>query len=728
MHSIRTELSNEDKEPKLEDTTLHGISVIIPSYAGKDRIETAMESLRNQTLEPNRFEIIVIVNGKEDGTTELLQTYSIQNPDLQIRVLFQEKASAGAARNLGVQVARFSRITFLDDDDYVQSRFLEIALENVDADRVVLMPILDSTDGLNLDDSSSLSNRIRSLAGKSVRLADASWALGFNACKVVETSQLRGFKYHEDLKSGEDLVYFAELLNVDGLEFYVPAELDDAAYVRILSQNSISRRTEGISFNVAERLAVIRALEEIDVEPKSTASRAINELKSSQAGFIQRYLKKYPGERVQVQREIVKSGVQEFPWTLINGDAADNISFLYCFAPYFDTSAIVASKRLAEFNLRTDVISNDMGAVRREDSGVTRIAAPWVNNHVEIDAPASFSGWQQIATFGTRAANAADELRAGREPYKNVYSRAVWIGSHVAAALYKLRYPRVSWSAEYSDPLRRGTTGDERSGNFESEYVSNRLINALKSRGIATDEVKTVFDLVELSSFVLADRLIFTNVNQMEYMLSLYTNRDLIAHVRSKSIIMPHPTPDESLYEVRDIETGVVPEAVINIGYFGAFYPNRGISDVLVAIANLPLDVRKRIRLHVHTNKQKDVEQYCAQLGITPNIYVGGYYPYLEFLAATKKFDVLLVNDTETSGYLPTNPFLPSKYADYLGSGVDIWAVSEDGSPLSAVEGVRYRSRLMDSPDIRKTLMQIVSDKADSEIADQAVKFAREKE
>lgn len=48
-------------------------------------------------------------------------------------------------------------------------------------------------------------------------------------------------------------------------------------------------------------------------------------------------------------------------------------------------------------------------------------------------------------------------------------------------------------------------------------------------------------------------------------------------------------------------------------------------------------------------------------------------------------YDYLLVNDAETKGIKPLNPYLPSKVSDYLGANVPFWALVEAGSPLSGM-------------------------------------------
>lgn len=86
------------------------ISAVIPAYNNGDYITRAIESVFSQTYPAD--EIIVVDDGSTDTTAERVQSFGE-------RVIFirQENAGASAARNTGIQAARFDWIAFLDADD-----------------------------------------------------------------------------------------------------------------------------------------------------------------------------------------------------------------------------------------------------------------------------------------------------------------------------------------------------------------------------------------------------------------------------------------------------------------------------------------------------------------------------------------------------------------------------------------------------------------------------------
>lgn len=86
------------------------ISIIIPTYNGERFIAKALESVLNQTYQD--YEIIVIDDGSEDHTRQVLQSYLPQ-----IRYFEQENQGVAAARNRGLELAQGELIAFLDQDD-----------------------------------------------------------------------------------------------------------------------------------------------------------------------------------------------------------------------------------------------------------------------------------------------------------------------------------------------------------------------------------------------------------------------------------------------------------------------------------------------------------------------------------------------------------------------------------------------------------------------------------
>jgi GT2 family glycosyltransferase len=89
------------------------ISVVVPTFNRREIVGRSLETLFAQSLEPARFEIIVVVDGSTDGTAESLKE---PRPACGFRVIEQENRGLAGARNTGYRAAETGLVLFLDDD------------------------------------------------------------------------------------------------------------------------------------------------------------------------------------------------------------------------------------------------------------------------------------------------------------------------------------------------------------------------------------------------------------------------------------------------------------------------------------------------------------------------------------------------------------------------------------------------------------------------------------
>ncbi|MBQ6622435.1 MAG: glycosyltransferase [Mogibacterium sp.] len=121
------------------------VSVIIPIYNAEDYLEDCLRSVTGQTL--REIEILCVNDGSTDGSAGVVRKYAVQ--DGRIRLLEQENAGAGAARNTGLAQASGEYLSFLDADDFYEPEMLEksyaVAKQN-DADICVFYADLYDND------------------------------------------------------------------------------------------------------------------------------------------------------------------------------------------------------------------------------------------------------------------------------------------------------------------------------------------------------------------------------------------------------------------------------------------------------------------------------------------------------------------------------------------------------------------------------------------------------
>ena len=101
------------------------ISVVICSYNRADYIIGAVDSLYNQTLSKDRFEVFVVDNNSIDNTGDLVQHYISEHPGYHLHYLTESRQGASFARNTGASFSKGWLLCFMDDDAIAEPNYLE---------------------------------------------------------------------------------------------------------------------------------------------------------------------------------------------------------------------------------------------------------------------------------------------------------------------------------------------------------------------------------------------------------------------------------------------------------------------------------------------------------------------------------------------------------------------------------------------------------------------------
>jgi Glycosyl transferase family 2 len=110
----KSEIATSNKRPV--------VSILIPAYNAEDWIATAIRSAIEQTWAAK--EIIVVDDGSSDDTLAIARQFEGAN----VRVLSQQNQGAAAARNRAYAVCQGEYIQWLDADDVLDPRKIEVQL------------------------------------------------------------------------------------------------------------------------------------------------------------------------------------------------------------------------------------------------------------------------------------------------------------------------------------------------------------------------------------------------------------------------------------------------------------------------------------------------------------------------------------------------------------------------------------------------------------------------
>lgn len=703
----QTTQHSDNRRTECVDKTLKaGISIVTPSYQGEQYIKTLLDSLNQQTFSKEMYEVIIVLNGKLDNSQKIIEAYQKEHKDLNIQLIVLEASGASIARNKAIEVASFSYMVLIDDDDTVSSNFLEKMYEMSDEKSIVISQIINVEESGQEDVNNVINQQIldAKLSAKNPFQSLGS-VLTINACKLIPTCQMKKVLFDTSLKSGEDVVYFSKLFALYKFDIKICTE---AIYYRLLKDNSVSRQKLSFEFNVKQRISVIKRLDTLLKDDLEKSVDAFIKSKiHAQIGFINRYLSVHKKEYQKVQNFIQESNIEYFPFTLLNKNLAQDLIISYCFTPYVDTSAVVMAKRVHEQKRVVDVIYNKMDKVRTQSKDLFLLADDLIDKRIAIGSPSSFSNWNAMNLFCQEGLQELERFNDNR--YQRVYSRAMWPASHFMAFEYKLKHPSIHWTAEFSDPLLFDIHGKERYGKIEGTWHFKTINSELKRRKLSPIENDNLFFWCEYLPYLFADKLIFTNQHQLEYMIDSFPIQGVGEMIREKAMIKEHPTLSKSHYTITQSDYQVSKDKV-NLAYFGTFYQTRKLNDIIESVKLLGTALRQKLRIHVFTNTKDELLQMVEQEGLRECFVINDYVGYFEFLNIASKFDCLIINDAITKPHKKVNPYLPSKLSDYLGSEAKIWALYEEGSILSQKEGVSYKSEISKTDQSVDILENIVRD------------------
>lgn len=710
LNNLRGKVSEEtDSTQELSNKEymnyLYEVSVVTPSYKGENHIVRLLDSMKNQSLAKHLFEVIIIINGERDSTHDLVEEFKRENPDMNISIPYSKLANASNARNIGVKTAKGKYITFIDDDDYVSPNFLEELYNHAALDRIVMAPMVDVDENNNINHPTSNKDMVEGIINDPY--TNIGRYFSFTACKLIPSSNLRRILFDVDLTSGEDIVFFANLMTSNNFEVYMVTIESKAIYYRVLRSDSVSRKSMSFKFNVEDRLAVIKKLDKYLSKTDNTDS--VNGLKiriNAQTTFINKYLKAHPNEYNRVLEAIHSVNLKYFNMNELNRNLAQRLYISFSFLPYNDIGSYFIGKRIAKTGNIVDVISNKMDPMRKLDETSTKITEDYLGRNITINSVPTLGNWKHMKNFCEKGIVAIDKLVKQNNGYNEIYSYSMYPASNLLAFNYKLKHPEVKWIVEFSDQSIYENIGDIIDSTIDEPDVLSKLNKTLVEKGFSEDSSGKIFFLNEYLAYAFADELIFQSENQKQYMLDTFPYRELMGVINKKIEVIAPPVLDCKFYSLVH-KNYQLNSDIVNFAYFDSAHEKIHLEQVYSAIKTLKDSFKDKFMIHIFTNNPEGFKHSVNGLVDEGCLNINPQVNFLEFLNLTTKFECLIVTDQKTKQTKPSNPFLPSRFYDYVGSGTDIWGICEEGSALS-LQDMNYKSDMYDSLSIQNSLVEII--------------------
>lgn len=122
------------------DATNMQLSIVVNMYNTAVYLPRCMDSLIEQDIPAESYEIILVDDGSTDNSLQLAQHYaqlSAGNPSMPtIRVEHHANKGLAGARNTGLKVATGKYLCFVDPDDYIEKQSLSALLRQMEEEQL----------------------------------------------------------------------------------------------------------------------------------------------------------------------------------------------------------------------------------------------------------------------------------------------------------------------------------------------------------------------------------------------------------------------------------------------------------------------------------------------------------------------------------------------------------------------------------------------------------------
>ena len=187
------------------------ISVIVPVYNVEAYLERCVESILQQTYA--HFELILINDGSTDSSGQICDHLASQYENIKAHHI--ENAGVSNARNMGIQLATGSWVTFIDSDDFVTQDYLATLASAVEGENIgfVIAPLHHIKNGIVTDlPPHSGKTELWSTEETMKELLMTTRTSFFPVAKLFKRDLLADEKFNTHYHLAEDALFLTELL------------------------------------------------------------------------------------------------------------------------------------------------------------------------------------------------------------------------------------------------------------------------------------------------------------------------------------------------------------------------------------------------------------------------------------------------------------------------------------------------------------------------------------
>jgi glycosyltransferase involved in cell wall biosynthesis len=221
------------------------VSVIVPVFNTEAYLGRCVESIANQTFRD--FEIILVNDGSTDSSGSICDSWA--KKDSRIRVIHKKNEGVTIARKTGVEHSTGEWICFVDSDDKLPERSIEILFKHVRDDVDIIIGVLEYNGYFNV---SCKHNYEEQNTLKYLKSILKNKAHGGPVARLIRKNLFDAFTFDipPEIKRGEDIIMNLRLAQKARLIIFLP----DIVYNYLWNPESATSKNSSFISSISSEL------------------------------------------------------------------------------------------------------------------------------------------------------------------------------------------------------------------------------------------------------------------------------------------------------------------------------------------------------------------------------------------------------------------------------------------------------------------------------------------
>lgn len=225
------------------------ISVIVPIYNVEEYLNKCVGSIVSQTY--NNLEIILVDDGSLDNCPKMCDEW--HDKDKRIVVIHKENGGLSDARNAGMEIMKGEYVSFVDGDDYIDERYIEVLYNNLVKYNADISQVSFNTEELLSSNEIKINVLDASVSCKNFYISKIPQMMISSCAKLFKTDLIGNQRFpkgrnFEDQFFTPRVVYYANNIVMS----------NERLYNYVNRQNSITR----VPFNAQKMLDILWVMQE----------------------------------------------------------------------------------------------------------------------------------------------------------------------------------------------------------------------------------------------------------------------------------------------------------------------------------------------------------------------------------------------------------------------------------------------------------------------------------